>query len=171
LLSPGPEAKPLRFPPVIPVLRHQTLPKDVSFTNPWVGVGLRDLVVGAQRGSRRLRIRKVARCAESLRSSLGVPASTRILAILNAKDNLLECFWHSDREALLSDLQLLGIGFVTGPTYSVIRESAERLPCANVIMMQRNNEVCQQIGEVGLSFAPCIYWREDGALPQSQLKV
>ncbi|HEX6749279.1 MAG TPA: hypothetical protein VF092_18420 [Longimicrobium sp.] len=83
---------------------------------------------------------------------------TRILAVLNGRDGLLEGFWGMQRRAFFARLVLGGFSAVTGPTFSITSE--ERKPGShNVCMLLRHHRVIEEIASTELAAIPNIYWR------------
>ena len=96
--------------------------------------------------------------SQELRSFAKCADRTRIIAVLNGTDDLLEGFWGGDRDTLYTALISSSVSLVTGPTFSVTAEI--NTPAShNVMMMQRHHRVVEELQEHGLTPIPNLYWR------------
>lgn len=91
----------------------------------------------------------------SLRSQLRVRPTTRLIAILNGEDDLLEELWNLDPRKIFGRLRSARVNVLTGPTYSVYRED----PAShNVAMMLRHHQFCAEAAGSGFVVIPNLYW-------------
>lgn len=88
---------------------------------------------------------------------------TKVLALLNGKDDRLAALWGMDRSDLYERAEGHSIEAVTGPTFSISseREGDPRTPAAqNVIMQKRHHKVLAEIGaQTTATPIPNLYWR------------
>lgn len=142
------------LPPFIPTRTHEMNVK-VRPPFPWVGVDLKTLLSVRDDGS--ATPRKLTRNGPTeFRQALRVDPSTKVVAVLNGRDNLLEGLWGMDPETFSGILRDLGIDLVTGPTFSVY---GDRPAAHNVVMMLRHHRSADDLAAGGLTVAPNLYWR------------
>jgi len=125
----------------------------------WAGVRLSELVnKGSGEGSPSRRL-----TSDNIREELRVSPETKILALLNGKDDLLAALWGMDRSELYNRAEEHGIEAVTGPTFSLSseREGDPRTPAAqNVIMQKRHHQVLGEVdAQTTATAIPNLYWR------------
>lgn len=91
----------------------------------------------------------------SLRSHLRVEPSTRLIAILNGHDDLLEELWDLDPRQVFRRLRSARVEILTGPTYSIYREH----PAShNIGMLLRHHRFCAEAAASGFLVIPNLYW-------------
>jgi len=98
---------------------------------------------------------------EKMRSFFKVDPNTKVIAVINGRDEILEGFWGANRSEIYSKFEKAGFYAVTGPTFSVTDESEGRLASQNVCMMLRHNRVIQELQHTELVAIPNIYWRNE----------
>jgi hypothetical protein len=159
--SPGreEEKKPVRFPVLIP---YQTmdLPKGARLPLGWAGIRLSKLIRG--KGSN---VKPSGLLTSvDLRERLRVSPETRVLALLNGRDDRLAALWGMNRSEMYSAAERHGIEAITGPTFSISseQEGEPRTPAAqNVIMQKRHHQVLAEIAVQTTAIPiPNIYWRD-----------
>jgi len=153
------------FPLLIP---YQTtdLPEGIRLPLGWAAVRLLELVNKGNEGGSTPQGGSPSRLltSENVREELRVSPETKVLALLNGKDDRLAALWGMDRSGLYDRVEQYGIEAITGPTFSISseREGDPRTPAAqNVIMQKRHHQV---LGEVGAQTTatpiPNLYWRD-----------
>lgn len=153
----------LLFPVFIPDQTYN-LPADVRLNCEWVAIGLKQLIsqridVPAQPHSWLTSFSLVRRRAR-------VSKNSRLLAVFNAADDLLESFWGMERTEFYSALIASEFDGVTGPTFSINKYASEgkrtRIPDSHsVMMLSRHHRVMAELGERFRLPIPNIYWRND----------
>lgn len=123
----------------------------------WVGVDAKYLL--SQHKKSKTEPRSYLSNPDSLRNFLHVDSECNLLAVLNARDDILERFWGMPRRRFLTTLDNCGFSAVTGPTFSVIYESNGFLPSHNILMLMRHHQVISEIAETPMVAIPNIYWR------------
>lgn len=152
------------FPVFIPDQTYN-LPAHVSLNCEWVAVGLKQLIY------RRKDLSAQPRSWLTLPSFLvrqraRVNKNSRLLAVLNAPDDLLESFWGMDRFAFYATMVAAEFDAVTGPTFSIYKYVAGReklrIPDSHsVMMLSRHHRVMTELAERFRVAIPNIYWRND----------
>jgi hypothetical protein len=104
-----------------------------------------------------------ALASSEFRRVLKIQDETRLIAVLNGQDEVLEGFWgmKPNRALLYNALSDRGFTIVTGPTFSVIDETSGFPAPHNIVMLRRHNQVLSEIGAWGFVAAPNIYWRNE----------
>jgi len=154
----GEETPRAPFPLLIP-FQTAELTEGTRLPLGWAGVRLSELVnKGSGEGSPSRLL-----TSENIREELRVSPDTKVLALLNGKDDRLAALWGMDRSELYDKAEGHGIDAITGPTFSVSseREGDPRTPAAqNVIMQKRHHQV---LGEIAVQTTavpiPNLYWR------------
>ena len=98
----------------------------------------------------------------TLTNFLKIGPTTRIIAVMNGQDWLLEGFWgmgEERRRAFFTMLQSSGFSLVTAPTFSITHEEGGYPASHNVLMQRRHHKVLNEIQEAGLISVPNLYWR------------
>lgn len=151
-LSRGPE---VGLPAFVPT-RTDELHRAVRLPIPWVGVDAKSLLT-RHRGKPRYSRAFARRGPAFTRSYLRVEPNTKVLAVLNARDQVLEGMWGASLPSLAAQLMQAGITAATGPTFSVYDD----LPSSHsVVMMLRHHSTCHELHAAGLSVCPNLYWRD-----------
>lgn len=146
------------FPLLIP-FQTADLPQGTSLPIRWAGVRLSELINKGSGGGSPSRLL----ASENIREGLRVSPETKVLALLNGKDDRLAALWGMDRSKLYHRAEKHGIEAITGPTFSISseREGDPRTPAAhNAIMQKRHNKVLAEIGaQTTATPIPNLYWR------------
>ncbi len=155
----GGEKNQVLFPILIPY-QTRDLPEGTRLPMEWAAVRLPELI--SKGGDRGTPSRLLA--SENIREELRVGPQTKILPVLNAKDDCLAALWEMDRSELYSHAERHGVEAITGPTFSIYseREGDPRRPAAmNVIMQKRHHQVLAEIGaRTTAAPIPNLYWRD-----------
>lgn len=147
----------LHLPVFIPA-RTQELPSDMQLPLSWAAVDAKTLFTRHQ-GSP-VQARPFLQTPEATRFALRVPPNTKLIAVLNGRDDLLEGFWGMPWKAFLNRLTHAGFSAVTGPTFSI--NSEDTTPAShNVLMLLRHNRVMAGIQAAGNFPIPNLYWRTE----------
>jgi hypothetical protein len=146
------------FPLLIP-FQTADLPQSTRLPLGWAGVRLSELVnKGSGEGSPSRRL-----TSDNIREELRVSPKTKILTLLNGKDDRLAALWGMDRSELYDRAEQHGIEAITGPTFSISseREGDPRTPAAqNVIMQKRHHQVLGEVdAQTTATAIPNLYWR------------
>ena len=64
-----------------------------------------------------------------------------------------------DRNKVFHALARMGIGTITGPTYSISGETASNPASHNLTMFLRHHRYCSEAANTGLQVIPNVYWR------------
>jgi len=146
------------FPLLIP-FQTADLPQGTRLPIRWTGVRLSELINKGSSGGSPSRLL----ASENIREGLRVSPGTKVLALLNGKDDRLAALWGMDRSKLYDRAEKHGIEAITGPTFSISseREGDPRTPAAhNVIMQKRHHKVLAEIGaQTTATPIPNLYWR------------
>ena len=135
--------------PSLVLSRTDNFPESQTLPNTLVGVHLRTVLSLVRRDP------EWQQPSVSLRSQLRVNPATRLIAVLNGEDDLLEDLWSVDPNQLFRRLRAAGVEVVTGPTYSVYREH----PAShNVAMLLRHHQFCAEAVVSGFVVIPNLYW-------------
>ncbi|NGP89685.1 hypothetical protein [Fodinibius halophilus] len=104
-------------------------------------------------------IRKYVNNLTEVENHFNTNNKSKYVAILNGKDNYLEALWRMpDRNKLYKKFKELGIQYITGPTFSIIKEP--KVPAShNVSMILRHNRIVKELYDYDLVPIPNIYWR------------
>jgi|GEM_PF-1847442 len=151
-ISPSPTTRSL--PILIPTRTNELAARELPLR--WIAVDAKTLFTRHRRGPVQTRpfLNSPAKMRETLRAS----ASTRLLAVLNGRDLLLEGFWGMPRRECLLKVREAGFSAVTGPTFSITSEDAT--PAShNICMLRRHHRVVQEIEGAALLPIPNLYWR------------
>jgi hypothetical protein len=149
-------------PPQIPLLiptKTQELPAGRKVSLSWAAIDAKLLF--SEHKNIPVTIRSYISSEENMRSFYRVDTTTKMIAVLNGKDEILEGFWGANRSAIYSNFIKAGFYAVTGPTFSVTDESEGRLASHNICMMLRHNRVIQELQKTELVAIPNIYWRNE----------
>ncbi len=154
----GEETPRAPFPLLIP-FQTADLPQGTRLPLGWTGVRLSELVnKGSGEGSPSRLL-----ASENIREELRVSPETKVLALLNGKDDRLAALWGMDRSKVYDRAEQHDIEAITGPTFSISseREGDPRTPAAqNVIMQKRHHKVLAEIGaQTTATPIPNLYWR------------
>lgn len=144
-----------QFPTFIPLGTHEAAS---ALNLLWVGVDIKGLVT--QRRRKPASPKKFL-LQEDIGSYLNVPKETRLLAVLNGQDKLLESFWGMRRKAFFELLKERGFEVVTGPTYSITSEESGFPASHNIFMQRRHHRAIEEIQDAGLVAVPNLYWRNE----------
>lgn len=151
------------FPVFIPDQTYN-LPEDVTLNCEWAAIGLKRLISQP----RDLPARPHSWLARSsfVRQKARVGKNSRLLAIFNAKDDLLESFWGMERLEFYDALVASKFDAVTGPTFSINKFASEdnktRIPDSHsAMMLNRHHRVMTELAERFCVPIPNIYWRND----------
>src|SRR5690606_29797929 len=130
----------------------------------WVAIGLKQLI--SQRKNLPAQPYSWLGSSSLVRRKARVNSSSRLLAVFNASDDLLESFWGMDRVALYAALATAGFDGVTGPTFSIYKYATGgenlRIPDSHsVMMLNRHHRVMTELAERFRLSIPNIYWRND----------
>jgi len=157
--NPRGEKSQMPFPLLIP---YQTtdLTEGTRLPLRWAGVRLSELV---NKGSGKGKPSQLL-ASENIREELRVGPRTKVLPILNGKDDRLAALWEMDRSEFYGPAERHSIEAITGPTFSVYseQEGDRRTPAAmNVIMQKRHHQVLAEIGaQITATPIPNLYWRD-----------
>jgi hypothetical protein len=99
----------------------------------------------------------VAERRRRVRIELRAQDNATLIAVLHGDDLTLRSFWNRDRRRLFAHLRSLGFAAATGPTFSVVTDSRERLPFENQLSLRRHHQVVQEIADAGLVPIPNLY--------------
>ena len=80
-----------------------------------------------------------------------------LVAVLHGDDPILARFWQSDRRRFLAHLKSLGFAAATGPTFSIVTDTNQRLPFENHLSLRQHHQVIQEITDAGLVPIPNLY--------------
>ncbi len=154
----GEETPRAPFPLLIP-FQTAELPEGTRLPLGWAGVRLSELVNKGSGGGSASQLL----ASENIREELRVSPETKVLALLNGKDDRLAALWGMDRSKLYDRAEQHGIEAITGPTFSISseREGDPRTPAAqNVIMQKRHHKVLAEIdAQTTATPIPNLYWR------------
>lgn len=146
------------LPPLIPYDTSKLRGADTEAIQ-WAAVSARQLFTN-------MKATRPARCSgflhgspDEVRRYLGVPNDTRLIALLNGRDRVLEGFWGMNRWGFYEALEHAGFWGVTGPTFSVNEESQRHPASHNVHMLQRHHRVIEETNCTSLVAVPNVYWR------------
>lgn len=145
---------PTRFPAFIP-LGTENIPKSDSEPGlDWVAIGAERLLQFPKGDVSRVPKHLVS--GRALRKYLKASEASKVIAVLNSTDDVLERLWGIKRYGLFAKMFESGFAAITGPTFSVVHD----YPAShNVVMMRRHNRVLQEASLSGLMAIPNIYWR------------
>lgn len=138
------------------VVKSSALPPGTVLQEEWVGVHLRDVIAIANGGRSRW-----VRTRTGLHARLKVSRDTRLLAVLNGNDHLLERLWAMNRDRMFKVFRRIGLTTITGPTFSVTAEPLDVPASHNVTMMMRHHRFCAEASAAGLRVIPNVYCRSE----------
>ena len=101
---------------------------------------------------------------EPINMHLRLPPKTRMIAVMNGKDSLLEAFWATKRSEVYKLLMENGISTLTCPTFSVVFEENGFPASHNTCMQRRHHRVFSELQSVSIDAIPNVYWRNDEEL-------
>lgn len=149
---------PGRLPVLIP-LRTRSLSAYDGRQLDWAAVNLEGMVSLSSDRTRVTLRERIKGNHIDLRRALKLGRSTKVLAVLNGLDEVLEAIWPKDvRTSLIDRLRATGINAVTGPTFSVTQAEPSS---HRVYMMMRHHKMLQEMFDSGMLVIPNLYWRED----------
>lgn len=143
------------FPIFIPTYTHR-----IGFKTkyPFIGIQLDQLLTKALQPN----LRSALSTKEKAKRVFNFSSKNQVIAILNTNDEYLEALWRmSNRNDFYTALKNIGIKYVTGPTFSVIKETKKHPASHNVAMLMRHNRIVQELYDHGLIPIPNIYWRSE----------
>jgi len=146
------------LPRFIPTHTNELLPK-AELSVGMVGIEARYLFT--RHRTEPVQVRSQLRNAGAIRQFAKVGISTPLIAVMNGKDWILEGFWGMDRSQFYSALRNAQFQLVTGPTFSVIKESRDHPASHNVAMLLRHHRIVQELHDWGILVAPNLYWRTE----------
>jgi len=152
---------PLSLPLLVPLQTH-LLPSNFRLHLDCVGIDLRYLLSRHKKPPLQHcpSVEKFSNAQEYAR----VNPDSKVIAVLNGKDKILDRFWASRWINILETLQRWGISLASGPTFSVYKVTKDGRPIPDshsVSMLRRHHRVVQELASLAYTTLPNIYWRNE----------